>query len=100
MGMVCAVPHPRARRVPARSRSLHRLSPPGEHPKGFRMAGTKRPSFLKSQKEQKRKAKAQEKREARQNKRARAAEAARPEPEAAVGAAEPHADPGPGDEAT
>ena len=40
------------------------------------MAGTKRPSFLKSQKEQKRKAKAQEKREARQNKRARAAEAA------------------------
>ena len=42
------------------------------------MAGTKRPSFLKSQKEQKRKAKAQEKREARQNKRARAAEAAAP----------------------
>lgn len=40
------------------------------------MGGTKRPSFLKSQKEQKRKAKAQEKREARQNKRARAAEAA------------------------
>jgi len=39
------------------------------------MAGTKRPSFLKSQKEQKRKMKAQEKREARQNKRARAAEA-------------------------
>ena len=38
------------------------------------MAGTKRPSFLKSQKEQKRKAKAQEKREARMNKRARAAE--------------------------
>jgi hypothetical protein len=40
------------------------------------MAGTKRPSFLKSQKEQKRKAKAQEKREARQNKRTRAAESA------------------------
>ncbi len=38
------------------------------------MAGTKRPSFLKSQKEQKRKAKAQEKREARANKRARAGE--------------------------
>ena len=38
------------------------------------MAGTKRPSFLKSQKEQKRKMKAQEKREARANKRARAAE--------------------------
>ena len=38
------------------------------------MAGTKRPSFLKSQKEQKRKAKAQEKREARATKRARAAE--------------------------
>lgn len=39
------------------------------------MAGTKRPSFLKSQKEQKRKLKAQEKREARLNKRVRAAEA-------------------------
>ena len=64
------------------------------------MAGTKRPSFLKSQKEQKRKAKALEKREARQNKRARAAEAAHLEPEAAVGAAEPQAVPGPGDEAT
>lgn len=38
------------------------------------MAGTKRPSFLKSQKEQKRKLKAQEKREAKANKRARAAE--------------------------
>ncbi len=38
------------------------------------MAGTKRPSFLKSQKEQKRKMKAQEKREAKANKRARAAE--------------------------
>lgn len=38
------------------------------------MAGTKRPSFLKSQKEQKRKMKAQEKREARANKKARAAE--------------------------
>ena len=51
------------------------------------MAGTKRPSFLKSQKEQKRKMKAQEKREARQNKRARAAEAAaavEPTPEFAV----------------
>ena len=42
------------------------------------MAGTKRPSFLKSQKEQKRKAKAQEKREARQNKRARAGEPGAP----------------------
>jgi len=38
------------------------------------LAGTKRPSFLKSQKEQKRKAKAQEKREARATKRARAGE--------------------------
>jgi hypothetical protein len=38
------------------------------------MAGTKRPSFLKSQKEQKRKMKAQEKREAKANKRAHAAE--------------------------
>ncbi|HEY6193547.1 MAG TPA: hypothetical protein VI504_00755 [Candidatus Eisenbacteria bacterium] len=63
------------------------------------MAGTKRPSFLKSQKEQKRKAKAQEKREARQNKRARAAEAERAEPGATVGAAEPHDDPGAGADA-
>ncbi len=38
------------------------------------MAGTKRPSFLKSQKEQKRKMKAQEKREAKANKKLRAAE--------------------------
>lgn len=57
------------------------------------MAGTKRPSFLKSQKEQKRKAKAQEKREARQNKRARAAESPAPgEPGTEFGA--PDADPG------
>lgn len=38
------------------------------------MAGNKRPSFLKSQKEQKRKAKAQEKRAARAERRARANE--------------------------
>jgi hypothetical protein len=44
------------------------------------LAGTKRPSFLKSQKEQKRKAKALEKREVRANKRARAGE---PQPEGA-----------------
>jgi len=48
------------------------------------LAGTKRPSFLKSQKEQKRKQKAQEKREARLAKRSRAAESAQnPEPGAA-----------------
>lgn len=59
------------------------------------MAGTKRPSFLKSQKEQKRKAKAQEKREARQNKRARAADAAATgEPGTVFGAPEPGADAG------
>ena len=57
------------------------------------MAGTKRPSFLKSQKEQKRKAKAQEKREARQNKRARAAETETPgEPGSDLGAPEPITD--------
>ena len=61
-------------------------------PKGFRMAGTKRPSFLKSQKEQKRKAKAQEKREARQNKRARAAEPGAPGSE--FGTLEPGTEPG------
>lgn len=61
------------------------------------MAGTKRPSFLKSQKEQKRKAKAQEKREARQNKRARAAEAAAAgEPGSEFGAPEPGTDAGGG----
>ena len=38
------------------------------------MAGTKRPSFLKAQKEKQREARAREKREAKQQKRARAAE--------------------------
>ena len=62
------------------------------------MAGTKRPSFLKSQKEQKRKQKAQEKREARQNKRARAAESAAqaahpPEHEIGPGTAPPEDQP-------
>jgi hypothetical protein len=58
------------------------------------LAGSKRPSFLKTQKERQRLQRAQEKREARQGKRARIAElreagAVAPETEPAAGAEQP-----------
>jgi hypothetical protein len=65
------------------------------------LAGTKRPSFLKSQKERQRQQRAQEKREARQGKRARIAElreagTAAPETEPPAGAETPESPVGPG----
>src|ERR1044071_2622242 len=48
--------------------------PPSVRPKESTLAGTKRPSFLKSQKERQRQQRAQEKREARHGKRARIAQ--------------------------
>ena len=77
-----------------RTRSAADPGRPGTLGRDSTLAGNKRPSFLKSQKERQRQQRAQEKREARQGKRARIAElreagTAAPEIEPAAGAEQP-----------